>query len=72
MMSFITSNRTVLKAQLAQKNSKSINPLKEGSNLTHYGLSKSLESNPEQLHIIKGQFSMCIITFFLVLIPWCQ
>ena len=65
MMSFITSNRTLLKSQLAQKNSKSINPLKEGSDLTCYGLSKSLESNCGQLHI-KGQFCLCItLSLFL-------
>jgi hypothetical protein len=44
---------------------KSINPLKEGSDSTHYRLSKSLESNCGQLHI-KGQFCLCIThSFFL-------
>jgi hypothetical protein len=51
MMSFITSNWTLLKSQLAQKNSKSINPLKERNDLTCYGLSKFLESNCGQLYI---------------------
>jgi hypothetical protein len=61
MMYFITSNRTLLKVQLAQKNSKSINPLKKGSDSTRYNLSKPLESNPGQLHI-EGQFCLCINT----------
>jgi len=59
MICFITSKRTLFKAQLTKKNSKSINPLKEGSDLIHYGLSKSLESNHGQL-LINGQFCLCI------------